>query len=141
MDIAFVRKRLHDTIQRARQHAAERRVRSDSASAAFNDFLSSTAVPLVRQIANVLRSEGYLFSVFTPSGSVRLMSDKSAEDYVEILLDTAGEAPRVVSRIRRSRGTRVIDEERPVGSGDPASLNEEELLTFLLHALEPFVER
>ena len=141
MDTAIVRRRLHDTIERAKHHAAERRARSDQASAAFGEFLSATAVPLVRQIANVLKSEGYLFSVFTPSGSVRLMSDKSADDFIDLALDTTGESPRVVAHVRRSRGGRVVEDERTVGGGDPAAVSEEELLTFLLKALEPFVER
>ena len=103
-------------------------------------FLSGTAVPLIRQIANVLKVENYSFTVFTPSGNVRLMSDKSAEDFIEITLNTDGDAPRVVAHIS-SHARRVIDEERVVGSGDPATISEDELLVFLLKALEPFVER
>lgn len=141
MDIAFVRNRLRETIERAKQRAAERRTRSDLASTAFGEFLVGIAVPLVRQVANVLKSESYLFSVFTPSGSVRLMSDTSADDFIEVSLDTSGETPRVVSHIRRRRGGHVVDDERVVGSGDPATLTEEEFLAFLLNALEPFVER
>jgi hypothetical protein len=35
----------------------------------------------------------------------------------------------------------VIDAEHVVGSGDPESMTEEDLLAFLLKELEPFVER
>ena len=34
-----------------------------------------------------------------------------------------------------------IDAERIVGSGDPASVSDEELLAFLAKELEPFVEK
>ena len=97
-------------------------------------------MPLVRQIANVLRTEGYPFTVNTPSGSVRLASDRSAEDYIEITLDSAGTMPHVVAHIS-SHGRRVVDVARTIGSGDPESISEEELFAFLLKELEPFVER
>lgn len=141
MEIADVRKRLHDTMARARQRAAERRGRVDTSSRAFERLLTDIAVPLVRQIANVLRSDGYLFSVSTPSGSVRLLSDRNAEDFIELSFDGAADPPRVVARVSHSRGRRGIDAEHVVGSGDPAAITEEELLAFLLKELEPFVER
>jgi hypothetical protein len=141
MEISEVRKRLNDAIARARQHAAERRSRTQTANRSFDQFLAATAVPLIRQIANVLRAEGYFYSVSTPPGSVRLLSDKDAEDFIELFLDFAGEAPRVMARISRSRGRRVIDVEREVASGDLEAIGEEELLAFLLKELEPFVER
>jgi len=141
MEIADVRKRVHDAMARARKKAAERRERSDAASQAFERFLDRTAVPLFRQIANVLRADGYVFSVFTPSGSVRLMSDKSGDDFLEIWLDTSGDAPQVVAHVSRSRGRRGIDAQRVVGSGDPAAITEDELFAVLLEELEPFVEK
>jgi len=140
MDIAIVRKRLQDAMGEAKRRAAERRGTMDRANAAFATFMSVTAVPLVRQIANVLRTEGYPFTVNTPAGSVRLASDRSAEDYIEIALDASGAAPHVVAYIS-SRGRRVVDVARTIGSGDPTMISEEELLAFLLKALEPFVER
>jgi|KBSMisStaDraftv2_1062788.scaffolds.fasta_scaffold821593_2 hypothetical protein len=140
MDIAVVRKRLHDAMERARRRAAERRVVIDQAGAAFASFMSGTAIPLVRQVANVLKTEGYLFSVFTPAGSVRLMSDKNADDFIEITLDASVDTPRVVARIS-SHGRRLVDMQRVIGSGDPAVISEEELFAFLLKELEPFVER
>ena len=139
MEVSEVRKRLHATIERAKKQAAERRVRGDEATRAFETFLSHTAVPLVRQVANVLRSDGYLFNVFTPSGSVRLTADRVAEDFIELTLDTAGDAPQVVGHTSRIRGRRVAESEHPIG--DPSELTEEALLEFLLKELEAFVER
>ena len=139
MEISEVRKRIHGTMERARQRAAERRAQGDDAARAYSTFLDTVAVPMFRQVANVLKAEGYAFSVFTPSGSVRLMSDRTAEDFVELTLDTTGDTPQVVGHTSRSRGRRVKESERAVGS--PAALTEESVLEFLVKELEPFVER
>jgi hypothetical protein len=139
MEISLVRRRLTETIERARKHAAERRTRAHQAARDFDLFLQNTAVPLFRQVANALKADGYAFTVFTPSGSVRLMSDRSASDYIELTLDTAGIEPRVMGQISRARGSRVIDAERAIGA--PDAVTEEQLLEFLLKELEAFVER
>jgi len=139
MKISVVRKRLTETIERAKKHAADRRGRSDQASRDFEVFLQKVAVPLFRQVANALKADGYAFTVFTPSGSVRLMSDRSAEDYIELTLDAADDPPRVMGQISRTRGRRVIDAERAIGT--PEALTEDQLLDFLLQELEAFVER
>ena len=141
MEIADVRKGVHEAMNRARREAAERRASAERASRAFDTLLDRVAIPLVRQIANVLRADGYLFSVFTPSGSVRLTSDRTTEDFVEIFLDATGAVPRVIGRSRWSRGRRVVEAEQVVASGDPQTISEEELFAFLLRAIEPFVER
>ena len=139
METSEIRKRLNQTIERAKRNAAERRARSDEAARAFETFLSATAVPIVRQVANILRSDGYQFSVSTPSGSVRLMSDRTAEDFIELSLDTAGETPQVVGHSSYSRGRRVRESERTIGA--PGELTEEAVLAYLLKELEAFVER
>jgi hypothetical protein len=139
MEISIVRQRLIQTIERAKRQAAERRGRTDQAARAFDVFLSTIAVPLFKQVAGALRPDGYAFNVFTPSGSVRLMSDRGAEDYIELLLDPSGETPQIIGHTSRNRGRRVIESERPLG--EPGSLTEEDVLEFLLKELEPFVER
>ena len=141
MEIADVRRRVHETIERARRQAAARRGRNEEADREFQRLLEFIAVPLFRQLANVLKIEGYQFNVFTPSGSVRLGSERSGEDYIEIVLDTSGDEPRVLGRIGRSRGRRVISAERVVGDGSPANITEEDLLAFVMKELEPFVDR
>jgi hypothetical protein len=141
MEIADVRRRVHETIERARRQAAARRGRNEEADRDFQRLLEFIAVPLFRQLANVLKIEGYQFNVFTPSGSVRLGSERSGEDYIEIVLDTSGDEPRVLGRIGRSRGRRVISAERVVGDGSPANITEEDLLAFVMKELEPFVDR
>jgi hypothetical protein len=139
MEISVVRKRLTETIERAKKQAAERRERGDQAARDFELFLQKVAVPLFRQVANALKADAHAFTVFTPSGSVRLMSDRSASDYIELTLDTSDNPPRVMGQISRARGSRVIDAERAIGA--PDTLTEEQVLEFLLKELEAFVER
>ena len=139
MEISAVRRRLTETIDRAKTLAAGRRGRNDQASKEFEVLLQKIAVPLFRQVANALKADGYAFTVFTPAGSVRLMSDRAAEDYIEITLDTSNDPPRVMGQTSRNRGRRVIDAERAIGS--PDALSEEDVLEFLLKELEAFVDR
>jgi hypothetical protein len=139
MDISDVRKRVLATIERAKQRDAVRRARTDEAARAYSTFLETIAVPLFRQVANVLRAEGMMFTLFTPSGGVKLASDRRAEDSIELLLDTTGDDPVVVAHTSRARGRRVIESERPIG--DPASLSEQLTLDALLAELDRLVER
>jgi hypothetical protein len=141
MEIASVRQQVLQTIDRAKRSAAERRVRTDEASREYAAFLQEIAVPLFRQVANALKAESYVFNVFTPGGSVRLMSDKNADDYIEIVLDTSGDRPLVLGRSSRGRGHRGVESERPIGEGLVRDLTEENVLQFLMKELEPFVER
>jgi hypothetical protein len=139
MDISDVRKRVHAAIDRAKQRDADRRARVDAGGRAYSAFLETIAVPLFRQLANILRAEGYLFTVFTPSGAVKLVADRSAEDSIELVLDTAGDEPRVVAHTTRARGRRVTESERVVG--DPAALTEDDVLAFVLAELEGLISR
>ena len=142
MEISDVKKRVLETIERAKRTAAERRTRVDEAAREYDLFLERIAVPVFRQIANVLRAEGYLFNVFTPAGSVRLMSDRSAEDYIELRLDTSGDDPRVLGHASRSHGRRVTESEWPLGERQAVrDLTEDDVVRFVMKELEPFVER
>ena len=139
MEISEVRRRILAAVARSKQHAAQRRARMDEAGKAYSTFLDTIAVPMFRQVANVLKAEGYSFGVFTPSGSVKLVSDRNPQDSIEIRFDASGDMPLVVGHVTRSRGSRVVESEQPVG--DPASLGETDVLEFLVRELEPFVER
>jgi hypothetical protein len=141
VETSEVRQRVLQTIDRAKRAAADRRVLSDEATREFDVFLDRLAVPLFRQVANILKAASYHFTVFTPGGSVRLMSDKAAEDFIELTLDSTGSRPIVIGRTSRGRGRRVVASERPVGDGPVRDITEDQLLTFLLEELEPFVER
>ena len=141
METSVLRKRIQETIDTARRTAAARRSRAEEAGRAYSQFLDTIAVPLFRQVANVLKASGYSFSVFTPSGAVRLMSDKSAEDYIELSLDSSGEEPMVIGHSRHARGRRVVENERAIAEQTVAHLTEEHVLQYLLKELEPFVEK
>ncbi|MBS1817094.1 MAG: hypothetical protein JSU08_04130 [Acidobacteria bacterium] len=141
MEVSVLRKRLTDTIEAARRTASTRRARAEDAARAYALFLDTIAVPLLRQVANILRASGYPFSVHTPSGAVRMASDRTAEDYIELSLDTSGEQPLVIGHSSRARGRRVVENERAVAEVSVAHLTEEHLLEYLLKELEPFVER
>ena len=141
MEISDVRRHVTETVERAKRSAGERRARADEAARDYATFLDSLAVPLVRQVANVLKVQGYLFGVFTPSGSVRLASEKSADDYIEIALDTSGDQPVVLGHSRRARGGHIVENEQPIGGPAIGSVTEEQVLAFLLKELEPLVER
>jgi hypothetical protein len=99
------------------------------------------AVPLFRQIANVLKIHGYAYTVFTPGGSVRLMSDRNSQDYLEVTLDAADDEPRIMGHVSRARGGRIVESERPVSEGPVGGVTEEDLLHFVLKELPPFVEK
>jgi len=142
MEISIVRKRLVDSIERAKRAAAERRERADEASRDYEQFLHAVAIPLFKQIGNALRAEGYAFTVSTPGDSVRLTADRPATDGIELTLDTSGPVPHVIGHVSRTRGRRVIETEHPVRTDVAVrDLTEDDVLAFVLGELQPFVER
>jgi len=141
VETSIVRQRLNQTIDRAKRAAAARRERGDEAARAYETFLSDRAIPLFRQLAGALKASGHPFTIVTPAGSVRLASDRSAEDFIELSLDTSGDRPLVVAHTSRTRGRRVIEAEAPVSEHAVDDISEDDLLTFVLKELEPFVER
>ena len=142
MEVSLVRNRLRRAIEAAREQARQRRARAADAERAYDAFLQDVAIPLTRQAANALKVEGYAFTVFTPAGGLRLASDRGRHDYLEIALDTSGDQPQVIGRISRTRGSRTHTEERPIKAGaSPDALTEDDVLTFLMDALGPWLER
>src|SRR5829696_7055665 len=142
MDVPEIRRRLRASIEAAKRDAQERRNRGDRAAREYDQFLSERAVPLFHTLASALVAEGHRFKVFTPAGSVRLASESSGEDYIELALDTTADPPVVVGRISRGRGRRQIATERPVKEDIPIEqLTEEDILAFVLAELTPFLER
>jgi hypothetical protein len=140
VEVSVVRRRVQQTIEQAHRAAAGRRQRADEAAKHYAAFLDQVAVPLFRQVANVLKVQNYHFTVFTPGGSVRLMSDRSANDFIEVSLDTSSHEPRIVGHVSYERGRRVVDSERTIGTA-VETLTEDALLDFLLEELGQFVER
>jgi hypothetical protein len=146
MEVSVVRQRLRELLDRSKRPAEERRaarrVQMDAATREYEVFLERIAVPLFKQVANVLRAENYQFDVFTPGGSVRLMAERGNDNYIEIVLDTNGRAPKLVGRASRSRGNNVTQTELVLNAtSDISALTEDDVLAFLLGELEAFVDR
>lgn len=142
MEVSEIRRRLRAAIEKAREEAAERRARNDQAARDYETFLEQRAVPVFHQFAGVLTAEGHPFKVFTPAGAVRLASDHSADDFIELTLDTAADPPEVLARISRGRGRRMVTHERPVaGRTQVAYLTEEHVLDMLLEEAPAFLQR
>jgi len=142
LEVSLVRRRLKAAMDAARRRSQQRRERASEAERAYETFLNGVATPVTRQVANALKAEGYSFSVFTPAGGLRLASDTGRDDFIDFALDTSGEQPEVVARVSYSRGSRTLDEERTLKRGtSPDAITEDEVLEFLLSALEPWLER
>jgi len=142
LEISQVRKRIQAAMTTARDRAKLRRQKADEAGQAYEKFLDQLAAPLARQVVNALRAEGYAFTVSTPNRGLRVSLDAGRDDYIELALDSETDPPHVAGRIRRTRGSRTIDEERPVKPGaGPDGVSEDDLLEFLVGALEPWLER
>jgi hypothetical protein len=123
-----VRKGVLSAMAAAREQARRRRSQTAEAEKAFESFLQNVAVPLTKQVATVLKSEGHTFTVFTPEGGLRLASDRGRDDYIEFALDAASDRPQVVGRISRTRGSRTLTDERPVKADTgPDGLTEQDI--------------
>src|SRR5437016_1221148 len=106
MEVSDVRRRIRAAIESARLRAAERRARTDEASRAYDVFLETVAVPAFHTVVNALTGEGHRFKVITPGRAVRMLPERSPEDFIELALDTDREAPGVVIVSSRGRGRR-----------------------------------
>jgi hypothetical protein len=142
VEVSLVRNRLRRAIDAARERAQHERQRSAAAERAYVAFLQDVATPVARLVANTLKVEGYPFTLFTPGGGLRLASDRGRDDYIEFALDGGADPPHAVGRISHTRGSRTLSEERPIKAGaSPDALTEEDVLAFLLNALEPWLQR
>jgi hypothetical protein len=142
VEISVVRNRLNRAIEASRERFQRRRERVTASQAAFETFLRDVATPVTKLVASSLKAENLAFSVFTPGGGLRLASDRSRDDYIEFALDVEADPPQVVARTRRTRGSRTVTEDQPVRPGcGPDEISEEDVLAFLIRALEPWFER
>ena len=142
MEVSQVRRRVQQAIAAARERTQLRRERTAEAERSYEVFIRDVATPVVRQIANALKVEGYAFTVFTPGDALRLASERGRDDFIEIRLDASGDRPQVIGRVSHARGSRTTDEERPLKSGSPPdAITEDDVLEFLLGAIEPWLER
>ena len=138
-DISDLRRRVRQALQDAKHKSAARRAVRDEASKAWDVAFEQTVLPLMRDMASVLTGEGIGFRLDTPAGFARLVSDRSADDYIEVLLDTADEreAPEVIGRSVRARGRQSVTViEEPLGP--PSDMSTDRLTAFLMKAIAPW---
>ena len=142
MEVSEIRRRLRTAIDEAKRRSAEHRVRADEASKAWDGVLETTAIPATHTLASALAAEGHRFKVLTPGGSVRLSLERSAEEFIELALDTARDEPAVMVRSTRGRGRRMVSSERVAREGKAvAAMTQEDVVGVLLEELVPFIER
>lgn len=142
IEVSEIRRRLRQTLEQVKRTNAERRARTDAAARAYEVFVSGTATPVFKMFAAALKAEGYPFAVFTPADGLRLMSERSSADFVELFLDTASDPPIVAGRINRGRGRRLITAERPLRENAAVEqLTDEDVAAFLLREIAAFLER
>jgi hypothetical protein len=134
MDVAELRKRLLRELERPAA-GADRKAAAEATRHGYERLLTATIGPLLKQAANILKAEGWLCDVHTPSESARLAFASSPETYIEFYLDTTPPA-HVIGRssVRRKGGIEV--QERIVGAGRAVEdLTEEDVLAYLLPEL------
>lgn len=142
MEISDIRRRFRNALEQARRESGERHARADAAATAYGAFLRDIATPVFRMFGNVAKAEGQAFVVFTPAGAVRLVSERNADDFVEIFLDTSVDPPAVTARVSRRRGGDVLTSEKPLREGAPInSLTDEDVLSLLLGEIGTLVSR
>ena len=142
METSDVRKRILDVLGNARRDAAERRKRNSEVLAAYEKFLEIVAVPVCHQIAGVLKAERIPLTVNTPAGAVRLVSERSADDFVEIRLDTTAAMPQVVVHVEHVRGRERFVDVQPLRPGVLVDqLTDQDVLDAIADAIGILVER
>jgi len=142
MEIPDVRRRVRAAIEQAKRDAAARRERADASARAYDEFLTTRAVPAFHQLAGALVGEGLRFKVSTPAGSVRLSDEGSPESFIELVLDPTDDPPVVLGRTNLGRGRRAITRERPLRKTTPiADVTQDDVIEFVLEEIPPFLER
>jgi hypothetical protein len=140
-DVAQIRKRIQKAIEVSRREAADRRSRVHEAQRAYDEFLESRAIPAFRSVAIVLKSEGLVWEVMTPSGEVRLVPDRRRDESIALSFDATADPPQAVVSVTRGRGGRMLHSERPLKAGTPASsaLTEDDVVDMLVEELRPWL--
>jgi len=139
VEVSYVRKRIQGAIAGARQQAQQQRQAVAEAERTYATFLEQIATPVARQVANALKVEGVGVTLYTPGNGLRLAADRGRNDFIELVLDTDTPQPQVIGRISYTRGSRTLDEERPLKAAPPDQLTEDDVLEFFLAALEPWL--
>jgi hypothetical protein len=143
MDVSDLRKRILRALDDARKDATARREVVDQASQAYAGFVETRAIPVLKQAVQVLRAEGKTFTLNTPADGPRLVSDSSANTFLEFVLDLSQPTPQVIGRVSLAHGRQGrIVEERPIAAGKAvADLTEDDVAKFLVTEIPKLVLR
>ena len=142
LETADVQKRVRRLVEDSKHKSRTRRDRAASAGHLGTSVLAHVVTPVVKTVAAALMAEGYSFRVSTPSGAVRLVAEASADDFIDVALDTRRDPPALVARVSRRWGRRVLVDEHVVCEDAAiADLTDEGTLDFFLSVLGPFLER
>ena len=142
MELVQIRRRVQAALADIKRAAAERREKVAAAERAFGSLLADVATPTLNAVAQTLSAEGHAYRVTTPGRAVRMASDRSSRTYLEIRLDTTGRQPQLIAEIGRERGSRVLEDERPICQGVAIeAVTDELLLADLLELLPDLIER
>lgn len=140
VDTSDVQKRVRHLIDRSKRAAETRRARVASETREGEHAMRRVVAPVFKTVAAALKAEGHPFRVSTPVDAVRMSSEGTDDNFVELVLDTAGDTSVLRGRSSRIRGRRVLVEEKTVSEGpDMASLSDEDVLEFLLDELGPYL--
>ena len=97
---------------------------------------------MFKSVAAVLKTEGYKFRVLTPVGVVRLVSETSSDEFIEISLDVTRDPPAFIGSVSRRWGQRLLVDDIVIREfPEIEDFSEQEVLDFLLNQVVPFVER
>jgi len=143
METSELRKRILRALGEARLDSVSKRSEADAAQRAWEQFLDSIAVPMLKQAQAILKAEAKPFTVHAPAGGAKLVSDAAPQTFIEFFLDSSSEQPVVLGRVSRARGRqRVVVDERPVApSKGIAELTDEDVAAFLVTEIPRLVAR
>jgi len=143
MDVSELRQKILRAIDEGRpDEHARRRAEVDTAKAAYERFLENVAVPLFKQAQSILKAEARSFTVYAPADGVKLVSDASPMTFLEFLLDTSSEQPRVLGRVSRARPRGVMVEEQPLASGKAIDqLTDDDVAGFFVTEIPKLVKK
>jgi hypothetical protein len=142
MEVSEVRRRLRTAIEDTKRQAEDRRAKKEAAVRDWERVLADVAIPLFHQIAQALSAEGYRYVVTTPGSAVRLVPERGGEEFIEVSLDTEGEAPAVMIRSTRGRGRRSVASERPLSTRSAVdALTDDDLVEGVMEELKPLLQR
>lgn len=139
-ELTDLRRRVRQAIQDAKRKAADRRTARDEASKAWATAVAEVVEPEATVMAAALTGEGLPFRLETPRGTIRLVSERSADDYIEIVLDESDERemPEVIGRSVIGRGRQSVTVNEEV-LGAPSDLAADRVAAFFLNAIGPWI--